>query len=74
MRSDEELRRALGRPDLPWPDETGAYERFLRRRVRRDRVMAAATGLALARATFAQQANPSRGTGRGSTAARSRTP
>jgi hypothetical protein len=47
MRSDEELRRALTRPDLPWPDETGAYERFLRRRVRRDRVMAAAAGLAL---------------------------
>jgi hypothetical protein len=47
MRSDEELRRVLARPDLPWPDETGAYERFLRRRVRRDRVMAAAAGLAL---------------------------
>ncbi|HEV2872938.1 MAG TPA: CU044_5270 family protein, partial [Actinomycetota bacterium] len=47
MRSDEELRRALGRPDLPWPDETGAYERFLRRRVRRGRVMAATAGLAL---------------------------
>jgi hypothetical protein len=47
MRSDEELRRALGRPDLPWPDETGAYERFLRRRVRHDRVMAATAGLAL---------------------------
>jgi hypothetical protein len=47
MRSDEDLRRALARPDLPWPDETGAYERFLRRRVRRDRVMATATGLAL---------------------------
>jgi hypothetical protein len=47
MRSDEELRRVLARPDLPWPDETGAYERFLRRRVRRDRVVAAAAGLAL---------------------------
>jgi hypothetical protein len=47
MRSDEELRRALGRPDLPWPDETVAYERFLRRRARRDRVMAATAGLAL---------------------------
>jgi hypothetical protein len=47
MRSDEELRRVLARPDLPWPDETGAYERFLRRRVRRDRVMAAAAGLVL---------------------------
>jgi hypothetical protein len=48
MRSDEELRRALARPDLPWPDETGAYERFLRRRgVRRGRVVAATAGLAL---------------------------
>jgi hypothetical protein len=47
MRSDEELRRVLGRPDLPWPDEAGAYERFLRRRVRHRRVMAATAGLAL---------------------------
>jgi hypothetical protein len=47
MRSDEELRRVLARPDLPWPDETGAYERFLRRRARRGRVVAAAAGLAL---------------------------
>jgi hypothetical protein len=47
MRSDEELRRALGRPDLPWPDEAGAYERFLRRRARDGRVVAAAAGLAL---------------------------
>ena len=47
MRSDEELRRALGRPDLPWPDETGAYERFLRRQARRSRVVAATAGLAL---------------------------
>jgi hypothetical protein len=46
MRSDEELRRALARPDLPWPDQTGAYERFLRRRARHGRVVAAA-GLAL---------------------------
>jgi hypothetical protein len=47
MRSDEELRRVLARPDLPWPDETGAYERFLRRRARRGRVVAATAGLAL---------------------------
>jgi hypothetical protein len=47
MRSDEELRRVLARPDLPWPDETGAYARFLRRRVRHDRAVAAAAGLAL---------------------------
>jgi hypothetical protein len=48
MRSDEELRRALARPDLPWPDETGAYERFLRRQARHSRVMATTAGLALA--------------------------
>jgi hypothetical protein len=47
MRSDEELRRVLGRPDLPWPDETGAYQRFLRRRARRGRVVAATAGLGL---------------------------
>jgi hypothetical protein len=47
MRSDEELRRVLARPNLPWPDETGAYERFLRRRARRGRVVATAAGLAL---------------------------
>jgi hypothetical protein len=47
MRSDEELRRVLGRPDLPWPDEAGAYQRFLRRRARRRRVVAATAGLAL---------------------------
>ena len=47
MRSDEELRRALARPDLPWPDETGAYERFLRRQARHGRVMATTAGLAL---------------------------
>jgi hypothetical protein len=47
MKSDEELRRILARPDLPWPDETGAYERFLRRRARHRRVLATAAGLAL---------------------------
>jgi len=47
MRSDEELRRVLARPNLPWPDETGAYERFLRRRARRGRVVATTAGLAL---------------------------
>jgi hypothetical protein len=48
MRSDEELRRALARPDLPWPDETGAYERFLRRRARHARTVRAVTVLTLA--------------------------
>jgi hypothetical protein len=47
MRSDEELRRVLARPDLTWPDETGAYDRFLRRRARHGRVVAATAGLAL---------------------------
>jgi hypothetical protein len=47
MRSDEELRRVLARPDLPWPDETAAYERFLRRRARHGRMVAATAALAL---------------------------
>jgi hypothetical protein len=53
MRSDEELRRALARPDLPWPDETGAYERFLRRRMRHARTIRAVTVLTLALAVAA---------------------
>jgi hypothetical protein len=53
MRSDEELRRALGRPDLPWPDEAGAYERFLRRRARHGRTTRAVTVLTLALAVAA---------------------
>src|SRR4029453_1440752 len=48
MRSDEELQRALARPDLPWPDEAGAYERYLRRRARRARTIRAVTVLTLA--------------------------
>jgi hypothetical protein len=48
MRSDEELQRALARPDLSWPDEAGAYERFLRRRARRARTIRAVTVLTLA--------------------------
>jgi hypothetical protein len=32
MSSDEQVRAALRRPQLPAPDEAGAYERFLRRR------------------------------------------
>jgi hypothetical protein len=53
MRSDEELRRALAHPDLPWPDETGAYERFLRRRARHARTIRAITVLTLALAVTA---------------------
>jgi hypothetical protein len=65
MRSDEELRRVLARPDLPWPDEAGAYERFLRRRLRHGRVVAAAAGLGLvavlgAAALVARQQPPDR--------------
>ena len=53
MRSDEELRRALARPDLPWPDETGAYERFLRRRARHARTLRGVTVLTLTLAVAA---------------------
>jgi hypothetical protein len=45
MRSEERLETALRRTDLPWPDEAGAYERFLRRHARRAYVRA---GVALA--------------------------
>jgi hypothetical protein len=34
MRTDERLRSALSRTDLPWPGEAGAWDRFLRRRRR----------------------------------------
>jgi hypothetical protein len=40
--TDERLRAALRRPDLPWPDEAGAYQRFLRR-ARRVRALGVAT-------------------------------
>jgi hypothetical protein len=35
MRTDEQLQSAMRRPNLPWPDETGAWDRFLRRRRQR---------------------------------------
>jgi hypothetical protein len=35
MRPKQPVEEALRRPDLPWPDETGAYDHFLRRRARR---------------------------------------
>jgi hypothetical protein len=44
---DERLRRALERPPSGWPDETGAYDRFLRRRRRYLLRAGAATGLGL---------------------------
>ena len=45
---EDHLRTALRRPeDASWPDEHGAYDRFLRRRARRGRTLAARAGLAL---------------------------
>lgn len=48
MRSEEQLRAAYRGADLPWPDETGAYERFLRRRARRARRVRVGAGVGLA--------------------------
>jgi hypothetical protein len=49
MSLEEELRRLVRRPEgSSWPADRGAYDRFLRRRARRGRAVAAATGLALA--------------------------
>jgi hypothetical protein len=45
---DERLRRAFEHPASAWPDEVGAYERFLRRRRRHLLRASAATGLGLA--------------------------
>jgi hypothetical protein len=48
MNLDTELRELLGRTDeVPWPGEPTGYDRFLRRRARRGRAVAAATGLAM---------------------------
>jgi hypothetical protein len=48
MNLDSELRELLGRVDeAPWPGEAGAYDRFLRRRARRGRAVAAGAALAL---------------------------
>jgi hypothetical protein len=48
MNLDSELRELLGRVDeVPWPGEAGAYDRFLRRRTRRGRVVTAGAALAL---------------------------
>jgi hypothetical protein len=48
MNLDTELRELFGRGDeTPWPGEATAYDRFLRRRARRGRAVAGATGLAL---------------------------
>jgi hypothetical protein len=48
MRLEDELRQLFGRTDgVPWPGEREAFDRFLRRRARRGRAVAAAAGLAL---------------------------
>jgi hypothetical protein len=48
MRVEDQLREAFRQPeDPPWPDERGAFDRFLRRRARRGRAVAAGACLAL---------------------------
>lgn len=48
MRLEDELRQLFGRTEgVPWPGEREAFDRFLRRRGRRGRAVAAAAGLAL---------------------------
>jgi hypothetical protein len=47
-RLEDRLRASLHRPETsPWPDEHGAFDRFLRRRARRGRALAARGALAL---------------------------
>jgi hypothetical protein len=48
MRLEDQLREAFRRPEgHPWPDERGAFDRFLRRRARRARTVVAGACLAL---------------------------
>jgi hypothetical protein len=48
VRLEDELRQLFGATrDAPWPGEREAFDRFLRRRARRGRAVAAAAGLAL---------------------------
>jgi hypothetical protein len=48
MKLEDELRRLFeGTEGAPWPGEQQAFDRFLRRRARRGRAVAAAAGLAL---------------------------
>jgi hypothetical protein len=51
--TDEQLQAALRQPDLPWPDEAGAYQRFLRRRARRARAVQVATVIGAAAVVLA---------------------
>ncbi|HEV8165146.1 MAG TPA: hypothetical protein VGR74_11975, partial [Actinomycetota bacterium] len=48
MNLEDELRRLVRRPEgSSWPADRGAYDRFLHRRARRGRAMAAGAGVAL---------------------------
>jgi hypothetical protein len=48
VKLEDELRQLFGRTQgAPWPGEREAFDRFLRRRARRGRAVAAAAGLAL---------------------------
>ena len=48
MKLEDELRQLFERTDgAPWPGEREAFDRFLHRRARRGRAVAAAAGLAL---------------------------
>jgi len=48
MKLEDELRQLVGRTKgVPWPGEREAFDRFLRRRARRGRVVAAGAGLTL---------------------------
>ena len=48
MRLEDQLRETFRRPEgHPWPDERGAFDRFLRRRARRGRAVAAGACLGL---------------------------
>jgi hypothetical protein len=56
---EDRLRDALRRPeDAAWPDERGAFDRFLRHRARRGRVLFAQTALVLAVALAAAVVTP----------------
>ena len=48
MTPEEPVQAALRRPDLPWPQEPSAYDRFLRRRARRSRTVRVAVAAAAA--------------------------
>ena len=56
---EDRLRAALGRPQgAAWPDERGAFDRFLRHRARRGRMLVAQAALVLAVALAAAVVTP----------------